>query len=112
MLMLYENPAMFANTSADEMQRIIGRYVAWRKQLAAEGKFAGGNKLSDAPGRVVARADGRVLVRDGPFVEVKEVIGGYFLISAADYDDAVAISRDCPHLDFGGTIEIRQIDPT
>ncbi len=49
---------------------------------------------------------------DGPYSETKEVLGGFFLISAESYDDAIQICRDCPHLRFGGTIELRQIELT
>jgi hypothetical protein len=39
------------------------------------------------------------------------VLGGYYLIEAASYDQALERSRDCPHLEFGGTIVLRQVDP-
>ena len=55
--------------------------------------------------------NGQVRVVDGPYAEAKEVVGGYFLIEAADYDEAVEISKGCPHLKYGGRIELRQIDP-
>jgi hypothetical protein len=51
-------------------------------------------------------------VIDGPFTEATEVIGGYFVISAADYAEAIEISRDCPHLRYGGRIELREIEST
>ena len=46
---------------------------------------------------------------DGPFPETKEIIGGYFVIEAVDYDEAVELAKSCPHIDFG-RIEIRQVD--
>ena len=50
------------------------------------------------------------LVTDGPYAEAREVVGGYFTVRAADYDGAVAIARDCPHLAHGW-IEVREIEP-
>ena len=47
---------------------------------------------------------------DGPFSETKEVIGGYFAIEAAGYDEAVQLLEDHPHLSYGGTVEVREID--
>ena len=47
---------------------------------------------------------------DGPYTEAKEIVGGYFLIEAVDYDEAVQICRSCPHLKYGGRIELREID--
>jgi hypothetical protein len=109
MMILYDNPSMFRDASAEDMQRVIQQYSAWRRRLAEAGQLKDGNKLTDAPGRILSRTDGRTVVRDGPFSEVKEGIGGYFLIEAGDYDEMVALAGDCPHLLHGGTIEIREV---
>ena len=50
-------------------------------------------------------------VTDGPYSETKEVVGGYFTIEARDYEAALAECRDCPHLEYGGTIEVREVEP-
>ena len=52
---------------------------------------------------------GRCECWTAPYTEAKEVLGGYFLIEAASYEQAIERSRDCPHLEFG-SIEIRAID--
>lgn len=108
MLLLYDGPPSL-DFSPDEMQKIIEKYSAWRDGLARSGKLVSSDKLVDGEGRVVRRENGQVRVLDGPFSETKEVIGGYFAIEAADYDEAVAISRECPHLEYG-TVEVREID--
>ena len=59
-------------------------------------------------GKVVSGADGRLVV-DGPFAESKEAIGGYFLIAVADFDEAVAIAKQCPGLKYGAAVEIRPV---
>jgi hypothetical protein len=110
MLLLYDNPESFDGVSPEEMQAIIGKYSAWREGLAENGRLVGGEKLKDGEGRVMRNGDAGVRVLDGPFSETKEVIGGYFAIQAADYAEAVEISRGCPHLEFGGAIEIREIE--
>lgn len=112
MLLLYERPELFADVSADQMQRVISKYVAWRARLGSAGKLAGGSKLKFENGRVLEARSGGVAVRDGPFTEAKDVIGGYFVITASDYAEAVELSRDCPHLEFGGKIVLREIEPT
>ena len=113
MLLLHDSPTMFTDISGDEMQRIVAKYVEWRSTLGAQGKLTGGNKLRDDAGRVLEpRTGGRVRVRDGPFTETKDVIGGYFILKASGYDEAVEISLACPHLLFGGRIELREIEPT
>ncbi|HVR44173.1 MAG TPA: YciI family protein [Thermoanaerobaculia bacterium] len=109
MLILRDSGDFDPGIGAEEIQKIIARYQKWRAGLEAKGKVADGQKLSDGEGRIVRR-DGRSLaVSDGPFAESKEVVGGYFTLLAADYDEAVELSKDCPHLDFG-SIEIRKID--
>jgi hypothetical protein len=111
MLLLHESPSDFPNVSPEEMQQITGEYIAWRRKIEAEGKYVGSNKLKDEGGRHVSMRNGQARVVDGPFAEAKEVMGGYFIITAADYDEAVATSKSCPHLKFGGWIEIRETDP-
>ena len=109
-LLLHESPTAFDGVSAEEIQRVIGEYGAWRQKLADEGRLVGGEKLEDGTARQLATNDGRVDVTDGPFAEAKEVIGGFFMIEADDYDAAAAVSSECPHLKYGGRIELRKID--
>ena len=110
-LLLRESATVSPNISPGEMEAIIKRYKAWSAGVAAKGLMRGGNKLQDGTGRSVTANAGKLSVTDGPYAESKEVVAGYFLIEAADYDDAVRLSADCPHLDFG-TIEIREVEPT
>ena len=112
MLLLHESPTDFAEVSPEEMQAIIAKYSAWRDSLAESGRLISSEKLKDGEGRVLKNGGGEVRVLDGPYSETKEVIGGYFAIRAADYDEAVAVSKGCPHLGYGGTIEIREIEVT
>jgi hypothetical protein len=111
MLLLHESATLSPNISAAEIQAIIQRYKAWSGALAAKGHMRGGNKLQDGTGRTLRGSNGSVSVSDGPYAESKELVGGYFLIEAATYDEAVSLAKDCPHLDFG-IIEVREIEPT
>lgn len=112
MLLLHASPALFSDVSNEEMHRIVARYVEWRSSLGAQGKLTGGNKLRDDTGRVLEPRDGKVHVRDGPYLETKDLIGGYFILRASGYDEAIELSRSCPHLLYGGRIEVREIEPT
>ncbi len=106
-LLLRDDPAVFAGLSPAQMEAIILRYVEWRKSRTANGQIAGGHKLQDGSGRVLAKGGA---VTDGPFTEAKEVMGGLFIIAASDYEEAVAIAATCPHADFG-SIEVREVQP-
>ena len=110
LLLLYNDPAGWKALSPDQAQKALEKFVAWRKKLVDQGIYVGSNKLADDPGKIL-RGSGQVRVTDGPYSETKEVLGGYFLIEAADYNDAVNKTRDCPGLEFGSTIEVRQVDP-
>jgi len=110
MLFLYESPTAFDGISPEEMQAIIQKYGAWAQSLTEQERLLHSQKLCDGTGRVMRGQAERVQITDGPYSETKEVIGGYFAIRADDYEHAVEIARDCPHLDYGGTIEVREID--
>ena len=106
-LLLHESPTGFADVSPEEMQRVIEEYGAWRTQLEEAGRLSGANKLADEGGRSLRGNGAQLQVTDGPYAEAKEVIGGYFVIRAAGYDEAVELSRGCPHLKYDGRIELR-----
>jgi hypothetical protein len=53
--------------------------------------------------------DGRTLTTDGPFVEIKEAIGGYFLLEADDLDAAIEVAAQVPAASMGGAVEVRPI---
>ena len=106
LLLLHEPTDGFSDFSPQQMQAIIERYQAWSARLGESGKLIDGKKLKE-DGRTLEKRDGMVV--DGPFSESKEVVGGFFLVEAADYDEAVALCRDCPHLDYG-RIELRAVD--
>jgi hypothetical protein len=106
-LMLRDNPEALANVSPGEMQAIVERYVSWRESNSD--RVTGGEKLVDGQGLVLRRASGKLSVSDGPFADAKEILGGFFVIEAADDATARALAETCPHLDFG-SIEIRRID--
>lgn len=109
MLLLHENPADYADVSPAEMQAIIARYMAWTQGLYEQGRVINSNKLTDEGGKSVRREHGALVVVDGPYAEAREVISGYFVISAASYDEAVDIAKTCPHVEGNGRIEVREI---
>lgn len=110
MLLLHSETSENEDLSAQEIQAVIGEYISWRNSIEADGRLIGGEKLTDEGGMHLRLENGTIRVTDGPFAEVKEALGGYFAIKAADYTEAVEISKTCPHLNYGGWIELREID--
>ena len=109
-LLLHEGPNDNDGMSPDEIQRMIQDYRSWMESLGTTGHAVGGQKLTDEGGRHLRGWGSEFSVTDGPWAEAKEVIGGFFHIKAADYDEAVKLSKSCPHLRYRGRIELRRVD--
>lgn len=102
-------PSVYRALSPEERQHLLERWNAWYERLEREGKVQHGHPLEPV-GRVVSAVNGRVV--DGPYIESKEAIGGYFYVVVADQDEAVAIARQCPSLQIGLTVEVRPVADT
>lgn len=109
MLFLHERTTANRDISRDEMMRLINEYSAWAVKMREEGRYVASNKLTDDAGKVLRAANGKVVTTDGPYAETKEIVSGYFCIKAANYDEAVKIAQTCPHMKYGGQIEVRMI---
>lgn len=92
--------------SPEGRERVVAEFTAWAQSLAEAGQFRAGDELAEG-GRVLRAIDERVIVEPLPPRPVD--IGGYFIITAGDYDEAVAIARGCPQLRHGGAVELRRI---
>lgn len=93
--------------SPEEMQALTQKWMDWIGNIAARDQLADrGNRLAET-GKVVRSG----MITDGPFSEIKEVLGGYTMIKAASYDEAVVIAQGCPILPLGGSVEVRSINP-
>jgi hypothetical protein len=104
---LYGDPTRFQQKSPSELQILYGKYMGWGDKAKQKGFLLGANKLVDDAGKVLRR---KPVATDGPYSETKEVLGGYYLIEAANYDEAVQRFLDHPHLENDGTIEVRQVE--
>ena len=105
LLLLYNEPNWLQKLSPEEMQKATEKYMAWKSKPFVRG----GTRLTLEAGRVIRAQNGKARAMDGPYSETKEILGGSYTIEAPDYDQAVQFSLDHPHLDYGGTIEVRQI---
>lgn len=92
----------------DDRNRIFGEIQQWWGRLAAEGKIVEGHQLQhpDTATTVVLRG-GQSTIVEGPFMEAKEVVGGYGILDVADLDEAIAIVRTFPSP--SGSAEIRPV---
>jgi hypothetical protein len=112
LLLLHQVPSYNTDLPREKMLEMTKRYMSWADGLRAKGKIAGGEKLAAGGVRLVKVKDGKPVVSDGPYAELKDVLGGYFVIEARDQAEAEAIAKDCPHVAIAATnwIEIRPIE--
>ena len=92
----------------EELQKIMVLFGAWMKGMSAKGMVLATNGL-ETTGKVLRGPRGQS-VTDGPFVESKEIVGGYMIVNADSLDHAATLAKDCPGLGSGGIVEVRPID--
>lgn len=92
--------------SPEELQDRMGKWFAWGDKMGAQGILQGGKALVPVIKRVVGKDR---TVSDGPFAEGKEIVGGYYIVTAENADAVVEIAQDYPDYDLGGTVEIREV---
>jgi len=93
--------------SEEQMQLIMSEWQSWIKGIAANGKFSGTNRLYPE-GRTLKPGN---IVTDGPYAEVKEMIGGYLIVKADSLEEAVKMAESCPNIKYGGNVEVRTVMP-
>ena len=107
LILIYDDETAWAN--ADEAA--VGRIHEGHGKFGAnnEAAIAGGNALQATSTATCVRPDGSggFTVTDGPFAETKEALGGYYLVEAADLDEAIALAKQVPVLN--GSLEVRPI---
>lgn len=105
-MLIFEGIKSSEQPSAQQMQEIMGKWMAWIDKLAKAGQYVSGEPLLPT-GKIIKGSN--KTVTDAAFAEGKEIIGGYFIINAADYDEAVALCADYPDYENGGTVIVRQV---
>jgi hypothetical protein len=106
LLLIYPAADEFDGLSEDEQNAVIGDYTAIGESPAV----VGGDQLQPIESATTVRVeDGQTLLTDGPFVEAKEHLGGYFVVDADDLDVALEIAARIPAARMGGAIEVRPV---
>lgn len=93
--------------SPEEMQSRMGKWFAWTQKMEEAGVMVEGNALDSGNVRHVTGPDRTVTDRAGS--EIKELVGGYYVVKAADLDGAMKLAENYPDYDLGGTVEIREV---
>ncbi len=95
-----------AQPSPEQLQNMMKPWQDWMGSLAAQNKLANaGNRLS-SEGKVVKPGG---TITNGPYVEIKEAIGGYIIVKANSIDEAAELAKGCPILSIKGNVEVRTV---
>ncbi len=106
-MLIFQGEMPVPTSSPEEMQEMMGKWMAWIDKLAKQGRYESGEPL--LPGGKLVKGTNGSHVTDGPYTEGKEIVGGYFIIKAKDMAEAVEIAKDCPDFDYGGEVQVRQV---
>jgi hypothetical protein len=109
LLMIYSQESDWAKLTPAEAQKTTAEYMAISSDLRAAGKYVAGAALQPvATASTVRVRDGKSVVTDGPFAETREQLGGFYLMDAANLDEALAIASRIP-ASRNGSIEVRPL---
>ena len=92
--------------SPEELQNRMGKWFAWGNKMEVSGVLRGGNALHPQMRRIVGE---NRTVTDLSSTEVKEIVGGYYIVEVKNFDAVQEIAQDFPDYDLGGTVEIREV---
>jgi hypothetical protein len=109
LLMLYVQEKGWSKLTPAEQQQGVAAYMAYSEALSKAGALRGSNRLQSTSAATTVRlTDGKPQVLDGPYVESKEQLGGYFLIDVPDLDAAISWASRCPAATHG-VVEVRPV---
>lgn len=109
LMLIRGNLETYGKLSPEQMQQDIEQHIKWVEQLVQKGHFKGGNPLMPL-GKQVKNSS--AVITDGPYIELKEGVSGYYFLLANSLEEAAEVARGCPSLQSGGSLEIREIIQT
>ncbi len=105
MMIFRHTPSADYQPSPEEMEASLKQWQDWIGSIAAQGKFVSTNQLG-FNGKTIKPGN---IITDGPYAEVKEIVGGYMIVKADSLDEAIEFGKGCPILAIGGHVEVRDI---
>ncbi|MEZ4515437.1 MAG: YciI family protein [Chloroflexota bacterium] len=109
MLLIYADPATYADVTEEQMQAEMARYFALGPEMRERGVYVAGEGLQGVETATTVRVrDGKTLLTDGPFAETKEHLGGFYIVDAKDLDEAIEFAAKIPDV-VRGSVEVRPV---
>jgi len=106
-MLLFRGNEWMKQLSPEEMQKAFEDWMAWFNGLMEDGRAIAGNPL-EKEARTLAY-DGEKITTDGSYIESKEAVAGYFMLTVKTFDEAEEIARNCPGLKYGSVVEVRPV---
>jgi hypothetical protein len=107
--LIYDEEKKLQSMTKSEMDGLMQEYFTFTDEIQKSGNLLGGNDLQPVQNATTVRVrNGKVSTTDGPFAETKEQLGGYYLIEAADLNEAIQIAARIPSAKLG-SIEVRPV---
>ena len=112
LLLIYTEEKKFAALPEAAQQKMMKDFREFTESIVKSGHYRAGDQLAPVSTATTVRGkNGKAVTTDGPFVETKEQLGGYYLVEAKDLDEAVALARRIPSVGVTGGVEVRPIVP-
>ena len=106
MMLFHSEPNPDFNPTPEQIQEEVKAWQEWIGGIGAQGKLKNPGDALGFQGKTM-HADGSIT--DGPYAELKEIVGGYIVVSAENVEEAIALGKGCPVLTSGGKVEVRDI---
>jgi hypothetical protein len=107
-MLLFRQPnyEQYNHASKEKMQSLAKKWQDWAGGIAAQGKLASNGPRLALEGKVLKHGG---VITDGPFVEIREMLGSFLIVKAQDLEEATTLAHGCPAIEEGGSVEIRPI---
>lgn len=106
MMLFHSEPDPDFNPSPAQLEAEVKEWHEWMEGIGAKGKLQNTGEALGFEGKTM-HADGSIT--DGPYAEVKEIVGGFIIVSASSIEEATELANGCPALKTGGKVEVRDI---
>ena len=106
MMLFHSEPNPDLNPTPEEIQAEVKQWQDWMGGIGAQGKLKNPGEALGFEGKIM-HADGSIT--DGPYAELKEIVGGFMIVTAESIDEAIQLANGCPALSSGGKVEVRDV---
>ena len=107
LILIFEDESAYATATPDVFQQVMEAHNRFAEQVPERGgKIVEGRALQPTATATTIRGD---VVTDGPFIETKEALGGYYLVESDNLDSAIELAARIPAARMGGAVEVRPV---